>query len=116
VDEFIVHMQSAVPEMLYYYEIPGAEVALISGGEVVWSQGFGTAEIETNRPVETDTLFQAASISKTFTAWAVMKLVEEGKMEMDAPIETYLKRWHLPESKFDHDQVTSGACSRTAPV
>ncbi len=106
VDEFIAHMQSAVPEMLYYYEIPGAEVALISGGEVVWSQGFGTAEIETNRPVEPDTLFQAASISKPFTAWAVMKLVEEGKMDLDAPIETYLKRWHLPESEFDHDQVT----------
>lgn len=106
VDEFIAHMQSAVPEMLYYFEVPGAEVALISGGEVVWSQAFGTAELEINRPVQQDTLFQAASISKPFTAWAVMRLIEQGKMELDAPVETYLRRWKLPESAYDHDQVT----------
>lgn len=92
--------------MLYYYEVPGAQVALVVDGKVVWSQGFGSAEIETGRPVEDDTLFQAASISKSFTAWGVMKMVEAGRMELDAPVESYLKRWHLPPSKFDPNQVT----------
>jgi CubicO group peptidase (beta-lactamase class C family) len=57
-------------------------------------------------PVGRETLFQVASLSKWVTAWAVMTLVESGKIDLDAPVSRYLTRWHLPASEFDNDGVT----------
>lgn len=57
-------------------------------------------------PVDADTLFQVASLSKWVTAWGVLALVEEGKLDLDAPVSRYLTRWKLPDSEFDHDEVT----------
>ena len=57
-------------------------------------------------PVGDKTLFQVASLSKWVTAWAVMTLVESGKVDLDAPVSRYLTRWHLPASEFDNDAVT----------
>jgi CubicO group peptidase (beta-lactamase class C family) len=53
-----------------------------------------------------DTLFQVASLSKWLTAWSVMTLVESGAVDLDAPVQRYLTRWHLPDGEFDNDQVT----------
>lgn len=58
------------------------------------------------RPVDRDTLFQVASLSKWITAWGVMTLVESGRIDLDAPISQYLTRWTLPPSEFDNDGVT----------
>jgi CubicO group peptidase (beta-lactamase class C family) len=58
-------------------------------------------------PVDRDTLFQVASLSKWVTAWGVMTLVDEGRIDLDAPISTYLTRWRLPDSAFDETQVTA---------
>lgn len=58
------------------------------------------------RAVDGDSLFQVASVSKWLTAWGVMTLVEEGRIDLDAPVSRYLTRWRLPESEFDNDQVT----------
>jgi CubicO group peptidase (beta-lactamase class C family) len=57
-------------------------------------------------PVGQDSLFQMASASKWVAAWSVMTLVEAGAVDLNAPVETYLTRWHLPESPFDNDGVT----------
>ncbi len=53
-----------------------------------------------------DTRFQVASLSKWITAWGVMTLVESGRIDLDAPVDGYLKRWKLPPSRFDNRQVT----------
>ena len=58
------------------------------------------------QPVDRDTLFQVASMSKWITAWGVMTLVEAGKLDLDAPVSTYLTRWSLPKSEFDNSGVT----------
>ncbi|WP_334162517.1 serine hydrolase domain-containing protein [Phenylobacterium sp.] len=60
----------------------------------------------TGEPVDGDTLFQVASLSKWVTAWGVMRLVEAGKLDLDAPVSTYLTRWSLPASDFDNGKVT----------
>ena len=57
-------------------------------------------------PVNGDTLFQVASLSKWITAWGVMNLVDEGKLDLDAPVSAYLTRWQLPASEFDNSGVT----------
>ena len=56
--------------------------------------------------VDSETLFQVASLSKWISAWGVMTLVEAGKLDLDAPVATYLRRWALPESEFDNSKVT----------
>ena len=59
-----------------------------------------------SRELGPDTVFPVASMSKWFTAYGVMTLVQAGKIDLDAPISTYLTRWKLPDSGFDNAQVT----------
>ena len=65
-------------------------------------EGFGSA----GRAVGRNTRFQVASLSKFVTALGVMRLVDQGRIGLDAPVSRYLKRWSLPPSKFDNDGVT----------
>lgn len=60
----------------------------------------------TEEELNQHSVFQVASVSKWLTSWGIMNLVEEGLLSLDAPVETYLTRWHLPPSEFDHDKVT----------
>ena len=62
--------------------------------------------VSVGEPVNRDTLFQVASLSKWITALGVMVLLEEGKLDLDVPISTYLTRWKLPESEYDNNGVT----------
>jgi hypothetical protein len=84
-------------------EHPGNHAfVLIENGRVV-AEHFQSK----GKPVDRDTLFQVASLSKWVTAWGVMKLAREGRIDLDAPISTYLTRWHLPDSDFDESEVTA---------
>jgi CubicO group peptidase (beta-lactamase class C family) len=58
------------------------------------------------KPVDRNTIFQVASLSKWISAFGVMKLVEDGNLDLDAPVSKYLTRWQLPPSKFDNEKVT----------
>ncbi len=58
------------------------------------------------QPVDGNSLFPVASISKWVTSFGILKLVEQGKLDLDKPIDDYLTRWHLPESEFDNNKVT----------
>ena len=71
-------------------DTPGAAVAVIRHGEIVYSDGFGTAQLEYGIPIEPTTIFHVASVSKQFTAMAVLLLVEEGKIDLDADLRDYL--------------------------
>ncbi|UCC26001.1 MAG: beta-lactamase family protein [Gemmatimonadales bacterium] len=78
--------------------IPGLSVAVVVDGEVVWAEGFGMADLENSVPVQAHTKFRIASISKALTAAAVGRLVQEGRLDLDAPVQNYvpsfpLKRW-----------------------
>lgn len=78
-------------------EVAGAAVALVDREGLVWSQGFGVADRATGRPVDADTLFRVGSISKSFTAQAVMQLVEAGTLDLEARLATL-----APEVAFDN--------------
>lgn len=57
-------------------------------------------------PVDRDSVFQVASLSKWISAWGVMSLVDAGRITLDAPVSSYLERWRLPDGDFDADGVT----------
>lgn len=73
---------------------------------ILIENGSSVGEIHRGARVDRDSVYQTASLSKWLTAWGVMALVEEGAIELDAPVETYLTRWRLPESEFDTSGVT----------
>jgi CubicO group peptidase (beta-lactamase class C family) len=99
-------VDAVTPSLLQEYAVPGAAIALIQRGRVVWVHGYGFANVASGTRVSADTVFNVGSISKSPTAWAVMQLVDQGKVDLDRPVDSYLKRWHLPASSFDNSQVT----------
>lgn len=74
---------------------PGAAVGVYQGGKLVYSKGYGMADLDLGVPVTTDTVFNLASVSKQFTAFAVALLEKEGRIDLQADIRRYLP--HMPE-------------------
>jgi CubicO group peptidase (beta-lactamase class C family) len=77
-------LQKAIKTELDKHHLPGAGVALVSRGELLWCGGFGNAEIASKKPITCDTEFRVGSISKSFVALALLKLQEEGKINLEA--------------------------------
>lgn len=91
----------AAREVIDSENVGNVGLVLIEQGEVV-----GGAYASVGEPVDGSSVFQVASLSKWFTAWGVMVLVEDGLVDLDAPVSTYLSRWQLPDSSYDNDGVT----------
>jgi len=87
-------------ELMDKYHVPGLSIAVIRDFAIHWAKGYGISDVATGAPVENDTLFQAASISKPVAAMAVLKAVEEGKFSLDDDINKILKSWQLPVDGF----------------
>jgi len=91
-----------ITERMEALHVPGASIAIIDDGQVVWTGGFGLKEAGTTDPVTTSTLFQVASISKPVAASAALRLVEAEKLSLDEDVNSYLKSWKVPENSFPH--------------
>jgi CubicO group peptidase (beta-lactamase class C family) len=102
---FLDRLEREVPILLQKHGEAGLAVAFVDGcqGHV---RAYGLASREPARPMNADTVFNLGSVSKTLTAWTVMTLVERGQLRLDDPIDTYLRRWRLPQSTFDRRAVT----------
>jgi CubicO group peptidase (beta-lactamase class C family) len=81
--------------------IQGLSIAVIKDYKIQWAKGYGWADKEAQRPVQTSTRFQAASISKSLNSMGLLKLVQQGKLDGEADINNYLTSW-----KFPYDSLT----------
>jgi len=88
-----------VPGRMAHYHVPGLSLACIHNGNVEWTLAFGVARVG-GEPVTPETLFQASSIGMPVTAVAVLRLVEQGKLNLDADVRQYLRSWKLPTNRF----------------
>jgi CubicO group peptidase (beta-lactamase class C family)/ketosteroid isomerase-like protein len=84
-------LDSVVPAAMAAERIPGAVVTVVSGGRVIFSKGFGFADLETRRPMTDSTIIRIGSISKVMTATAVMQLVDRGRVQLDSNVDVYLR-------------------------
>lgn len=84
-------VEAAILDEIQKAGIPGAAIAVIVGDRVVWTHGFGVANVETQAPVTPDTLFQIGSVTKSFTAAALLTAASEGRLALDRPVSTYVK-------------------------
>jgi CubicO group peptidase (beta-lactamase class C family) len=85
----IADLEKQIPSLMASANVPGLSVAVIRDGQLFWRRGFGVMDRSTNRPVDDDTVFEAASTSKPVFAYAVMKLCERGVMDLDTPLTRY---------------------------
>ncbi len=89
----------SIEDRMEFYRVPGVSVAVIHEGAIEWARAYGHANVGTERPVTSETLFQAASISKPVAALAALRLVEEGRIDLDEGIDAYLTSWRVPRDR-----------------
>ena len=96
-----------VPELLEEFDVPGAAVSVVAGGGQVFAQGYGVADLETEEPVDAEeTAFPTASVAKSFTALTVLRLVEEGGLDLHADVNGYLPEHLRLDDAYPGDPVT----------
>ncbi len=105
VEAIIADLERYVPEYMREENIPGASIALIRDDQVVWTEGFGVANAITRQPVTPETVFEVASNSKVVTAYIALRLVDQGKLSLDEPLNAYLPEAWLPRSEY-RDAIT----------
>ncbi len=97
-DAFTQYLDARVPRLMNQYDVPGASLALVRDGDLVWSGAYGYADLERERKMTVDAVYRVESISKSVTAWGVMRLVEQGRVDLDDPVQQHLEDWELPDN------------------
>ncbi|UYQ91447.1 beta-lactamase family protein [Chitinophaga horti] len=106
--EMIISADSTIPSMNIYQRmrdlhVKGVSIAVIYNYQIVWVKGYGMADELEKRSVNANTLFQAASISKSINSMALLKLVQMGRLDLDTDVNRYLTTW-----KFPYDSAAAG--------
>jgi CubicO group peptidase (beta-lactamase class C family) len=91
----IASLQKRIPELLKESSVPGLSLALIRGGKTYWVQGFGVRDAKSAQPVTENAIFEAASLSKPVFAYGVLKLVDQGTLDLDTPLTHYLPKPYI---------------------
>ena len=99
VEKNLSKMEADIQDMMKQSQIPGLSVTVFSGGQIVYAKGFGVRNLVTGEPVDPETIFEAASISKPMTAFAAMKLVEKKQLNLDQSLAEYLTIPYLNDPK-----------------
>ena len=100
-------MEQEIPELMKTRGVMGASIAIIKNGEISQIRTYGYADKENHIKNSSEKRFRIASLSKPMTAWGIMKLVQDGKLDLHKPVEDYLIRWKFPESDYDTKAVTA---------
>lgn len=104
--ERIDWLSQNLPRLLSENHVPGVSVAIIQRGEVVWARGYGASDARNGNAVTTDTVFEAASMSKPILALVAMQLDQEGRLDLDRPLVQYLGHDYLPDQP-EHRRITA---------
>src|SRR5262245_28773110 len=107
-------VEKIVKDALTAWRVPGAAVAVVHDGKVIYLKGFGLRSVEARDPVTPDTLFPIGSCSKSFTTTALALLVDEGKVGWDDPVRKHLPAFRLSDPLADADvRLRDLLCHRT---
>ncbi|NIM57490.1 MAG: serine hydrolase [Candidatus Aminicenantes bacterium] len=87
-------------QVMKSHELPGLAIGIVKDNEIVYAKGFGVKNIDTKEPVTTKSLFHMASVSKPFSATAIMQLVEQGKVSLDDPVVKYLPYFKVNDKRY----------------
>ncbi len=96
-DASVTKIEALVKEIMAKGKVPGAAVGIVKDGELVYASGFGVGKLGSDEPVTPESVFAMGSVGKTPTAMAIMQLVEDGKIDLDAPVTKYLPYFTLAD-------------------
>ena len=96
-------------DRMAFHKIHGVTVAVIKDYKIDWAKGYGLADTSDKRPVTTQTLFQAASISKSLNAVGLLLLADQKKIDIHKDINTYLKSWKFPYDSLSKNKPVTTA-------
>jgi CubicO group peptidase (beta-lactamase class C family) len=94
-------LEREIPRLMEAANIPGLSMAVVQDGQIYWKKAFGVKSRNTDEPVDEDTMFEAASLTKTVTAYAAMRLVERGELDLDKPLFEYFPNQEYPRLAKD---------------
>jgi CubicO group peptidase (beta-lactamase class C family) len=97
---------SSLAASMAHFRLPGCSVAVIHAGRLNWAAGYGVVEAARPTPVTPDTLFQACSISKPVAAVAALRLVQDGRLDLDEDVNASLTAWRVPANGAWQPRVT----------
>ena len=103
----------AMFQELYPADEPGAAVLILKGDEIVYDKGFGIADLETGAKIDGNTFFNIASVSKQFTAVAMLQLAEQGKISLQDPVKKYFPEF---QADFFNDITIAHLLSHTSGI
>lgn len=95
-----------IEQFVDYRDIPGLSIAIVHDQEIVWTKGYGYADLKTKTPATPSTVYRLGSITKLFTSSAIMKLRDEGKLRLDNPVASYLPWFHVSNPFPDEPKIT----------
>jgi CubicO group peptidase (beta-lactamase class C family) len=98
-------LERLVPRLMADGDVPGVSLAVVRDGHVLWHKAFGVKDANTGAPVDDGTIFEAASLSKPVFAYAVLKLVDAGQLDLDAPMSKYLPGDYVDDPRLG--QITA---------
>jgi len=99
-EDLAMALDSYIEAVMERFELPGLTVAVTRGGEIAYTGAFGVRSLNSGEPMRADYLFHMASVSKPFVATAAMQLVEQGRMELDERVVTYLPYFELADERY----------------
>ncbi|WP_395753269.1 serine hydrolase domain-containing protein [Prosthecobacter sp.] len=97
-------MDTLIEALMSKANVAGLSLAILHDGKIVKAKGYGVADKNSRMPVTTETLFQAASISKSLAALGALRLVEQKVLSLDADVNTVLKEWKVPENEHTQEK------------
>lgn len=96
----VAEIETLIQETMADNQIPGFAIGIVQDGTLAYAKGFGVAELGSDKPITTESLFQICSISKTATTMAILQLVEQGLINLDDPVTAYLPYFTMADDAY----------------
>lgn len=107
-------LYSKIPLLMEKYKVPGLSIGILANGNIIIKKNYGYANIESQEKIHKSTVFQMASISKSLTAWAVLKLIKEKKIDLNQSVNHYLKQELKLKGVYGEDVTIGQILNHTA--
>ncbi|MCP4710543.1 MAG: beta-lactamase family protein, partial [Planctomycetes bacterium] len=105
-DSLTHKLDSLTPQLMKELKVPGVSISVIADGQIAWSKGYGVKQADRPEPVTSATVFETCSMSKVAFTYVVLKLVEQGKLDLDRPLVEYLDEPYLGDQPL-HKLITA---------
>jgi CubicO group peptidase (beta-lactamase class C family) len=105
-DHIPEYLEQLVPKLMALYNVPGVSIAGIENREIAWDRQYGVLRAGSEKKVDRNTIFEACSMSKPVLAYLALKLVEQGKLDLDRPLVEYLDKPYLDDQPL-HKRITA---------